>query len=98
MEYIFSVKDQVKQLLHYYPELRDDDDRLIANIWHRQLKKMKMQSSQCLTAVAKGLLTTPESIVRCRRKLQEELPELRGRKWEERQQRGNKIRKEITKL
>lgn len=97
MEHLFKVKDTVEKFISRFPELRDDDDRLIANVWNRQLKSLGYTEADCLRAVAKGLLVTPESIVRSRRKLQEKHPELRGLKWEQRQKRGNKIKKEIVK-
>jgi len=95
MEYLFRVKDTVEKFLRKFPILRDDDNRLIANVWHQQLKKMGLTEADCLNAVAKGLLVTPESIVRSRRKLQESNPKYRGTKWEDRKKRGNKIKKEI---
>ena len=46
--------------------------------------------------LAKHKLPSYESVSRCRRKIQELKPELRGKKWVQRHKRADKIRKEIV--
>lgn len=95
MEHIFRAADRVEHYLKHYPPLRDDDNRLVANIWADELKHKGMSQRDCLYAVSKGVLTASDSITRSRRKLQEHNPKYRGNKWESRQRRGNHIRKTI---
>ena len=47
--------------------------------------------------LANHKLPSYESISRCRRKIQEKNPHLRGEKWNERHGRASKIRKEIVR-
>lgn len=84
---MFNVKitDRVKYLLQVHPDLRDDDNRLIANVWKYDCDYKNMTGTDFLKAVATGSLTTTESIRRTRQKLQEEYPHLRGKRWKHRQ-------------
>jgi len=47
--------------------------------------------------LAEGKLPSYESISRCRRKIQEKNPHLRGEKWNERHGRAKEIRREIAR-
>lgn len=79
----------VKELLEKEPELRDNDNRLIANVWALQMKKpslAKMCAVDLMRMIAGGFFKAPESITRCRRKIQEECEELRGKRYKERKQ------------
>jgi hypothetical protein len=94
------VKDRVKALLSDYPHLRDSDNKLIANIWAQDLKKMGLGSVDTrafyfLSLYADGLLTNAETIRRVRQKIQEENPELRGTVNDLRREQGESVRKEI---
>ena len=55
-----------------------------------------MSARDILKRLAKGDLPSYESISRCRRKLQEECPNLRGEKWHERHKRAKVIKEEIN--
>lgn len=80
---ITNTKERVKNLLIKYPVLRDNDNRLIANIWAEDFKAMGITGNRVedfLSIVAQGLLTNTESIRRCRAKIQEEYRELSGNK------------------
>lgn len=84
-----KIKDTVTKLLTIYPVLRDDDARLVVNVWNEQLKKRGINlntkpASEILYIIANGSLNSSESITRCRRKLQEINVDLRGVKWLER--------------
>ena len=35
MKKIFSVMDEVEKMLLLYPGLRDNDERLMANLWYK---------------------------------------------------------------
>ena len=81
---ILNYKDHVLKLLKSKPHLRDDDNKLISNIWYSQIKNRELTAFQFLQEFSLGKVANPQSIRRIRRKLQEEFPELRGKKWCER--------------
>ena len=96
MKKIFSVLEEVKDFLIKHPALRDSDERLMANIWAKHLGDPSyVNGDDILKMLAKKELPSYESISRCRRKIQQSTPYLRGEKWEERHKRSKKIRKEI---
>jgi hypothetical protein len=78
------LKDKIFKLLQDHKHLRDDDYKLIANIWHSELKVLGVQHDKALATYAQGKLTAAESITRCRRKLQEMHGNLRGEKYMQR--------------
>ena len=97
MKKLFSMANEVKKLLTKYPSLRDNDDKLMANIWCNRIDNLDNETAtNVLIMLAKRKLPSYESISRCRRKLQEDNPNLRGNKWIQRQSRARKIRKEIV--
>ena len=97
MKKLFSMKSEVKKFLIKHPVLRDNDNRLMANIWYNHIKNITfINGKDVLRMIATGKLPSPASITRCRRKIQEENIHLRGDKWIDRQERAKKIRKEIV--
>lgn len=105
MKKLFSVLDEVEKFLTTHPTLRDNDEKLMANIWYNYIgtthpnanhESTKITANQLLKKLADGELPSYESISRCRRKLQEECPNLRGEKWYERHKRADNIRREIV--
>jgi len=98
---ILNTKEKVEKLLSEKPHLRDDDQRLIANIWHKELSEYgklakEISGFELLAVLSEGnVLTSSEGICRCRRKLQEEYPELRGNSWRERHKNEEKIEKDL---
>ena len=82
---------------------RDNDNKLIATVWHKLLKETDIDSREIsgwtlLTHLGKGDLPTPESITRCRRKLQEEIPSLRGTTWEKRHKKQDEVKTELKTM
>lgn len=96
-----KLKDHIRDLLIKSPELRDDDQRLIANIWLKKIggtpKAIQMSGYDFLFLFATSKLTSPESIRRCRQKIQEEEPELRGKSYQARHTKAERIRQAIIK-
>lgn len=97
---INNTKDRVRTWLENYPHLREDDNRLLANIWHDDILKlgrnlMEMSSAEFLKYMAENKLTNPESVRRCRQKLQQDHPELRGVVYEQRQENQEDVREEL---
>ena len=98
---IKGLKVLVTSFLTRNSEIKDNDNVLLANIWFDELKRhgknpKEMSAFQFLTYLAKGQVANPVSIVRCRAKLQEEEPYLRGAKYNKRKSKlENKVRREI---
>ena len=76
-----KTKDKVKYWLDKYPSLRDDDNRLSANIWSEELSGADITTQDFLALYAANKLTSAPSIKRARAKLQEEEPKYRGEKY-----------------
>jgi hypothetical protein len=95
-----QAKDKVKALLIKSPELRDNDNRLIANYYYHEANSnlLKTSALDFLHEFAEGKYTNPETIRRCRQRLQEECPELRGKLWQEKQCAANEVKKEVHSL
>lgn len=76
-----KTKDKVIYWLDKYPKLRDDDNRLCANIWSKELNNLEITAKDFLRLYASNKLTSAPSIKRARAKLQEECPKYRGEKY-----------------
>lgn len=91
---IRTAKEIVTYFLNLRAELRDDDNRLMANIWARELKDtgiLDMSAWDFLNMFSKGILTSPESIRRARQKVQEENPHLRGKSYKARHEKAKEV-------
>jgi hypothetical protein len=74
--------DRVMHFLNTDPRTRDNDELLTALIWHRETTTTS--TLQFLTEYSERKYTSAESIRRCRQKLQEEFPGLRGKSYSQR--------------
>ena len=93
-----NILDKVISLLTKHPSLRDSDAGLAATIWNSQIDTQKITARELLLKFATGKLQSYESISRCRRKVQEIKPELRGLKWEQRHKKQKEVKDEVKKL
>ena len=94
-----NMLDKVINLLTKHPSLRDSDERLAANIWYNNIKNVnEIDAITLLSRFAEGKLPSYESISRCRRKIQEEKPELRGKKWAKRHAKQKVIKEQIKEI
>ena len=96
-----KILDKVVNLLDKHPSLRDSDDRLTATIWYQYIDNVKsITAMDLLHKFAEGSLPSYESISRCRRKIQEEKPELRGNQWEKRHSKKlqKKVRNDVVEI
>ncbi len=75
---MMNVKEKVQSLLTKHPHLRDDDNKLIANIWYGQLSDKDISAGLFLQRLADGKMISCETIRRTRQVLQAKIPELRG--------------------
>lgn len=96
-EQIKNLKEVVTTLLTNDKRYRDSDKKLSAKIWsiqfggHERLKNMSAYEFLCEYAKDDTELLSQESIGRARRKLQEENPELRGSKYQEKQEEQQEV-------
>ena len=108
MKFVNNVKNlqiQIEDLLINHPYLRDSDEKLVANIWAKNLKNK--QGVKCLDSLsardvlmmfAKRELSSFESITRARRKIQEKNENTRGSTWKMRHKEEIDTRKNINKI
>jgi hypothetical protein len=94
-----KLMEWVKDLLHRHPTVRDSDDRLIALLWHFQAIDQtdinKLHADAFLRMLYHGKFYSAEAITRCRRKVQEENPELRGQNYLKRKSKTNKYPQQL---
>ena len=95
-----DIKQTVIELLTQYTDFKDNDNQLVAWFWKLEMEKMGYPSSNTPTAnflklMAFGKLTSADTITRVRRLIQEENPELRGKKYEERQAKQSIVKKDL---
>ena len=81
-----KTKDKVIKWIVKYPTLRDDDNRLCANIWAEEMSDLGLGDIDVpyikfLELYSANKLTSAPSIKRARAKLQEEEPKYRGEKY-----------------
>jgi len=81
-----KTKEKVRYWLNYDETLRDNDNRLCANIWAMELTDMdgiykETPIVEFLMLYAKDKFTSAPSIKRARAKIQEEEPAYRGKKY-----------------
>ena len=98
MKIIHEIKDikaLITNLLTDYPHLRDNDSKLLANVWYKQIQTKDMTVSNFLQLMSEGVLVNPESVRRCRQLLQEQHPELRGETYNKRFSESQEFRSKI---
>lgn len=105
MSYINKLKDvktRVQELLENNPNTRDSDNLLVATFYFYEMggkeSLMNTTAFSFLKKMSAGDLTSFESISRARRKIQEQVPSLRGSNYVERQRSADETRLEIKNL
>jgi hypothetical protein len=96
-----NAKDMITSWLIQYPELRDNDAKLIANIWAKTIGKERfenMSARDLLQMFVDGDLPQVETIRRTRQKVQEHNPFLRGKSYKHRQERAGEVTKGIKNI
>jgi hypothetical protein len=91
----------VESLLTEKAHLRDNDEKLVANVLYQFLMLGKhdphtISAFQLLNLYADGNLPTVDYITRIRRKLQETNPVLRGLLYSTRQNKSSKVKNNIN--
>mgnify|MGYP003135002865 CR=1 FL=1 len=95
-----ALKVSVKTLLLANSHLRDSDVKLVANIWWEYLKDDldNMSAFDLLKKLSNSELPSSEAITRCRRKLQEIDPTLRGVLWYKRHKLQEQVKMELKEI
>ena len=94
-----QLKDIVERILENEPDTRNSDELLMLKVWAEQRPELR-SIGYTFGEFAHLFLNTKalskmESITRCRRKVQEQRPELRGTKYIHRQEKEIEVRQEI---
>ena len=97
---IKGVEGRVKSLLIKFAFTRDDDMKLFAMIIHdfynfNQNFVDSQTASNLIEKIYYGKIPHFTSVLRCRQKLQEKCPELRGKKYEARLKHAETVKEEI---
>lgn len=91
-----NTKEVVRDVLERIPKTRDSDAILICMVYDKLGKNWKLPFADIMYEVDQGRLPAFETISRCRRKIQEEFPHLRGTIQEQRQEQ-QQIYKDLAK-
>ena len=93
-------ENRVREILTNHPETRDNDHLLLQHIWIEDIGGIvsahSLSAVEFLNIVAKGQLTNMVSIWRCRQKIQEHTPALRGKNYKHRQKEQYPVKEEIN--
>jgi hypothetical protein len=101
------IKTKVADIMLRHPETQDNDRELIVRYWKDEISELqniareKLQSMPYFTldgflaTFMTGGFTSPDSITRARRQVQEQYPAFRGKKYKERQARQEEVKKEL---
>lgn len=93
-----STAQLVKKVLTSSDKAKDDDKFIQVAIWNKEIEKLGLNDTKAfLNAYYLGKVTDPNAVSRVRRKLQELYPELRGDKYEDRQEKYQEQAKETIK-
>ena len=96
---ISNLVNRVTRLLTVESDLRDNDRRLICNIWWKSVANPKLLTFEdFIKLYIKGKVPESDSITRCRRKVQEENKDLRGESWDLRHGLEDEIKDELKEI
>lgn len=101
-ENLKDKKQVVASILQRYNSTKDSDGALIATFYLNEVGGKdilkSMSAYDFLKILSEDKLTPASTIIRVRRKLQEDYIDLRGKKYEERMNAGEDTRKKIKHL
>ena len=96
---ITRLTDRVIRLLTVESDLRDNDRRLTCNIWWKSVSNPELlMFEDFIKLYIDGKVPESDSITRCRRKVQEEKKELRGKSWDLRHGLEDVIKQELKDI
>ena len=91
-----SAKKVVLQVLKSNLKSRDDDNVLFIEVWKIQSEKEILLYSSFKEMLLTGILSTPETISRSRRKIQESTISLRGKLYDARHKQEQLMRLQMS--
>lgn len=94
-EQVMKVSPLVAKTLANHPETRDDDNRLCISIWKAQGASERDSIKSFKYKLVRGKYSTPETITRSRRRLQELYPTLRGTLYKQRHDAEERMRNQL---
>jgi hypothetical protein len=89
-----SNKELVKKILVEMPATRDSDILLMEEVWNRQINS-QVSLKKFFVLLKKKIIANPETIRRCRQKIQQENKKLRGETYKFRQKLEKETRSQI---
>lgn len=98
---IASIKEVVSKVLTNHPESRDNDRLLILKVWAEEMPELRSKNMTFISfshAFIQGKLPDTESVRRCRQKLQELHPELRGKNYKGKQMHQEDVKQELKEM
>lgn len=101
MSYLKNTFDTVKKLLEDYPKFRDNDELLVVQIWHSELKRLGIDSKTIpamdfFNIYKENKLTPADLITRARRRVCELHENLRGKSYKPRKKKQEEWKKEMA--
>lgn len=86
MKTIKKTMTRIEAMLVEIPETRDDDKLMLSLYWMEELKDigidtLKVKAWDIFQCIHRGQLTNADYIARCRRRLQQQKPHLRGKMY-----------------
>lgn len=97
MNYNMTLEEKIKAFFKIEPDLKDNDLRLVTNVWATEMHPDKTLR-EFLKAMVKGLVSHPETIRRTRQRLQEKYPELRGNRYNQRLEKAKNYKQDWIKV
>jgi len=96
-------QEVIYEILLATPEARDKDNVLLSELWKAEFYICgwdigDFSAEQFLRLLVVDDLSKPEGITRCRRKLQELHPELRGKAWKERHKHQEEVKAQLKSM
>lgn len=96
---IKKQENRIRQILTDHPETRDNDHLLLKHIWIEDIGgnfwANEMTAMDLLNKISNKQLTNMVSVWRCRQKIQEHTPALRGESYKHRQKEQQPVKEEI---
>tara|TARA_Y100000310_G_C20175686_1_gene575734 strand:+ start:217 stop:528 length:312 start_codon:yes stop_codon:yes gene_type:complete len=100
-----ELQSRIKRMLKRNEAYRDSDAALMARVWYEDFQRLDIGSTKnehyvhFLIALKDNKLSNWDSVTRCRRKVQEIFPQLRGKKYEfRRNNTAAAVKKELREM
>lgn len=92
-----NMQTKVKEILTNNSHCRDEDTYLVYNVWANEMSKdiNEITLVETLSLWKNKKISHPSAIMRARRKVQEQFPTLRGKKWDIRHKEQSNVRSQL---